>query len=178
MNPEQSSPPVLVGGPTVYGIEQEFQESSWVIAHWNGFVGKDWLLPCDKSISFNCFLRFQDIISQLYEARIYRFEDDGEVGFALQDPFMNIPDLTKEERLELEHQIKVYAKEKGKRYSYLYHDGFVAFAFTDESPELWVHEARMAYNKRPEFDRDIKESEVRLQHQIIIEHTILDMFDW
>ena len=171
--------PVLVGEPTLLGVEQNFRESTQFKDYWERILYADRLEPWDDGIiSADCFLKSQSVIQTLYQARIYVLEDEGEVGYALQDPFINIPDLTKEERLELERQIQAYAKEKGKRYSYLYHDGFVAFAFTDESPELWVHEARKAYNKRPEFDKDIEESEVRLQHQVLIEHAILEMFDW
>lgn len=106
------------------------------------------------------------------------FEDGGEVSYAIREPLIGAPDLTKEERLRLERQIQSYAKKRGLKYSYLYSHGFVVFAFTTKEPELWVHEARKAYNERPEFGNHIEESEVRLQHQIIIEHIVLGMFDW
>lgn len=171
--------PVLVGEPTLLGVDENFKESSRFKDYWKKIIYVDRVQPWDDDIiSSDCFLNKQSVIQAFYQARIYGLEDDDEVSYALQDPFINVSNLAKEERLELECQIQVYAKEKGKQYSYLYHDGFIAFAFTDESPELWMHEVRKAYNKRPEFDRDIEESEVRLQNQIIIEHTILDMFDW
>lgn len=171
--------PVLVGGPTLLGVDENLIESNYFKECRKKIIYAVELEPWDRGVIYSdCFLKKQPTIQMFYQVRTYMLEDESEVGYALQDPFINIPDLTKEERLELERQIQAYAKEKGKRYSYLYHDGFIAFAFTDESPELWMHEVRKAYNKRPEFDRDIEESEVRLQHQIIIEHTILDMFDW
>ena len=171
--------PVLVGEPTLLGVDQNFKESSRFKDYLEKIIYADRLEPWDEGfISSDCFLKKQHVIQTLYQARIYVLENGDEVSYALQDPFTNIPDLTKEERLELERQILAYAKEKGKQYSYLYHDGFAVFVFTKEEPELWVYEITEAYNKRPEFNRDIEELEVRLQHQILIEHAILEMFNW
>lgn len=160
-------------------IDEEFRKSAWYEDHlWDVIGGAGDLRKSDIFFCSNCFLGNQSIVRPIYGASIYLLEDGEEMSYALRDTFEKPPDLTNEERLKLECQMQAYAQEKNLRYSYLYSHGFAVFAFTNEEPELWVNEVREAYNRRPEIGRNIGVAEVRLQHQVLIEHTLLEMFDW
>lgn len=47
--------------------------------------------------------------------------------------------------------------------------------FAKETPELWVHFAIEAYRNDPETVYVLDEAEIRLQHQVLLEHTILEI---
>ena len=159
-------------------IHTRIVDSSIFKAYANQYMDMEWSDGwIDEHFSSDCFLDRQTILPTLNQAVALWLQDDQEVSYALYEPAGTL-ELTKEERIGLEHQIQSYAKEKGTKYCYLCSQGFVVFVFTKEQPERWVRAAIRAYNRSPEFGRDIEESEVRLQHQIVIEHALLEMFDW
>lgn len=177
-NPEQTSP-VLIGEPMLISIHSRFVDSNVFKSYADQYIDMEWFDGwIDKSFAYDCFLDRQLTLPTLNQAVTFWLQDAQEVGYALYEPIIGAPELTKEERLELERQIQVYAKEQGNKYCYLCSQGFVVFAFTKEQPERFVRAALRAYNRSPEFGRDIEETEVKLQHQVLIEHTLLDMFDW
>ena len=172
-----STVPIAPGEPMIYGINQRFGEAAEQYSDWQEKqVGWDGVEHWDNGfISSDCFLKRQDIVKPLFQAKICFMEGGEEISYALRDPIIGAPELTNEERLELERQLQRYAQEKGLKYSYLYRRGFVVFVFTKEEPELWVHMVREAYNNSPEFGTDLEETEVKLQHQVLVEHTLIDM---
>ena len=172
-----STVPIAPGEPMIYGINQRFRDAAEQYSDWQEKkVGWEGVEHWDNGfISSNCFLKKQNIVKPLFQAKIYFLEGGEEISYALRDPIIGAPELTNEERLELERQLHRYAQEKGLKYSYLYRRGFVVFVFTKEEPELWVHMVREAYNESPEFGTDLEETEVKLQHQVLVEHTLLDM---
>ena len=172
-----STVPIAPGGYMIYGTDQRFWEAAEQYSDWQEKqVGWERLEPWDNGfISYDCFLKKQDIVKPLFQAQIYLMEGGEEISYAVRDSTADTSELTNEERLELERQLQAYAQEKGLKYSYLYRRGFVVFVFTKEEPELWVHMVREAYNNSPEFGTDLEETEVKLQHQVLVEHTLLDM---
>lgn len=169
----ESKAPVCPGEPMLIAIDSRISSMSSMPHRYGEIVE---LKRLTRTVPFDCFLREQPIVRPLYQVTVYWLEDGQEVCYALRAPVIGAPDLTKEERLELERQMQAYAKERGKQYSYLYCHGFAVFAFTNEEPQLWVRAARRAYNESPEFGRDIEESEVMSQHQIVFRLTLAQMF--
>ncbi len=102
---------------------------------------------------------------------VYWMEDGQEVCYALS----NTAELTAKQRLDLERQLQAYAGERGLRYSYFYSQHFMIAAFAKEDPELWVRFALEAYQNDPETVYVLDEAEIRLQHQVLLEHTILEI---
>ena len=84
-------------------------------------------------------------------------------------------ELTAEQRLSLEKQLQVYAMTRGLRYSYFYSQHFMVVAVVKENPELWVHFAIEAYRNAPGTVYVLDEAEIRVQHQVLLEHAMLEI---
>lgn len=119
----------------------------------------------------DCFLDLPSALQPFRPTAAYWMEDGQEVCYALS----GTAELTAEQRLSLERQLQTYAEEKGTRYSYFYSQHFMVAAFVKENPELWVHFAIEAYRNAPGTVYILDEAEIRVQHQVLFEHAMLEI---
>lgn len=177
---EESEDPAISPGPTIVIApgepnfehhDKEFQK----LVHLQ--YGDDKIIRAEvqayyySSPPYDCFLDLPSALQPFRPTAAYWMEDGQEVCYALS----GTAELTAEQRLSLEKQLQVYAMTRGLRYSYFYSQHFMVVAVVKENPELWVHFAIEAYRNAPGTVYVLDEAEIRVQHQVLLEHAMLEI---